>query len=197
LAVQPPLDELIQTVLSQSTSDVNTERAFASLRNRFQTWGEVAQAPEHEVADAIRSGGLANIKASRIQCILRSIYTLVGSYDLDFLRDLPDDEATTWLTGLPGVGPKTAACVLLFSLGKPAMPVDTHVHRVARRLGLVHTSANAKQTQPLLEAVIPPPERYTAHLLLIEHGRRTCHARRPACQACAVVERCPSAVDVL
>jgi endonuclease-3 len=110
---------------------------------------------------------------------------------------MPDEEAAAWLIRLPGVGPKTAACVLLFSLGKPAMPVDTHVHRVARRLRLVPATADAEQTQPLLEMLIPAPERYTAHLLLIEHGRRTCHARRPACHACVVVDRCPSAVEFL
>lgn len=195
LTMQPPLDELIQTVLSQNTSDLNTARAFAGLRSRFSDWGAVAHAPTSEVADAIRSGGLANTKAPRIQHMLAAIHTQVGSYDLEFLRRLPDHEAAAWLTSLPGVGPKTAACVLLFSLGKPALPVDTHVHRVARRLGFVPATADAAQTQPLLEALVPAAERYTAHLLLIEHGRRTCHARRPACHACAVVQRCPSAFE--
>lgn len=195
LPVQPPLDELIQTVLSQNTSDTNTERAYASLRERFPAWSEIDTAPVSRVADAIRSGGLADVKAPRIQSILRAIHTEVGDYDLAFLAELSDDDAAAWLTKLPGVGPKTAACVLLFSLAKPALPVDTHVHRVALRLALIPNSTSARQAQPLLEALIRPAERYSAHLLMIEHGRRTCHARRPACHACAVSNDCPSAAQ--
>jgi len=192
-----PVDELVATVLSQNTSDTNTARSFTGLRSKFPNWDTVIDAPTCEVADAIRSGGLANTKAPRIQRILCAIREQRGDFDLSFLATLPNDEAAAWLTRLPGVGPKTAACVLLFSLGKPALPVDTHVHRVAQRLALVPSGANAETTQPALEALIPATERYDAHLLFIQHGRQTCHARRPACHACVVADICPSASEFL
>jgi len=192
-----PVDELVATVLSQNTSDTNTARSFAGLRSQFPDWNTVIDAPTGDVADAIRSGGLANTKAPRIQRILRAIREQRGDFDLTFLAAMPVDEAAAWLTRLPGVGPKTAACVLLFSLGRAAMPVDTHVHRVALRLALVPSGTNAASTQPALEALIPAAGRYDAHLLFIEHGRQTCHARRPACHACIVADICPSASEFL
>jgi endonuclease-3 len=192
-----PVEELVATVLSQNTSDTNTARSFAGLRARYPSWGAVIDAPTEEVANAIRSGGLANTKAPRIQRILMAIREQRGDFDLSFLNELPDDEAAAWLMSLPGVGPKTAACVLLFSLGKPALPVDTHVHRVALRLALVPRGTNAETTQQMLEVLIPPAERYAAHLLFIQHGRQTCHARRPACHACVVADICPSVSEFL
>jgi endonuclease-3 len=192
----PPLDELIATVLSQHTSDSNSERAFASLRARFPTWSAVAEAPVAAVADAIRCGGLANVKAPRIQRILAAIARDEGVHSLDHLRALPMEVARDWLLALPGVGPKTAACVLLFSLGLPAMPVDTHVHRLSRRLGLVGPDVTAEAAHPLLEALIGPDRDvvYALHLNLIQHARRVCTARSPTCARCALADICPSAV---
>jgi endonuclease-3 len=151
-----PLEELVLTVLSQHTSDVNAGRAFDSLRRRFPTWEAVARAPEGQVADAIRSGGLANVKAPRIRAILRDIYDREGRYDLSCLRELSDADAAAYLSSLNGVGPKTAAIVLAFSLGRNALAVDTHVHRVARRLGLIPPKATAERAHKILEDLVPP-----------------------------------------
>jgi endonuclease-3 len=186
----PPLDELVLTILSQHTSDVNSIRAFNSLHARFPTWESVRDAPTVEVAEAIKSGGLAQVKAPRIQEVLRRISAERGDLDLGFLATIPVEAARTWLTALPGVGPKTAACVLLFACGLPAMPVDTHVHRVARRLGLAPARATAEQTQLLLEAMVPPAAYYAFHLNLIRHGREVCKAQRPLCERCPVRQWC-------
>jgi endonuclease III len=193
----PPIDELIQTILSQHTSDVNTERAFASLRARFATWDEAIDAPTEQVADAIRSGGLADVKAPRIQQALRDVRERTGGFDLSFLGELPDGEARDWLTELHGVGPKTASCVLLFSLDRAVMPVDTHVHRVSLRLGLVPHRTSAERAHELLEQQIPDDRMYEAHMLFIQHGRRTCLARNPRCGACVLVQWCPAAATFL
>jgi endonuclease-3 len=187
-----PLDELIATILSQHTSDVNTERAFASLKRRFPTWEQVVDAQVGDVADAIRSGGLADQKAPRIQRVLREVHDRVGAYDLAELRTWPDDTARDWLETLPGVGPKTAACVLLFSLGRDVLPVDTHVHRVALRLGLIAPGTTAEQAHRRLEPLITSGLRHEAHLLLIRHGRTTCLARRPRCHDCVLLDICPT-----
>jgi endonuclease-3 len=191
---RPPLDELILTVLSQRTSDTNSERAFASLRERFPSWRDVAEAPVAAVADAIRCGGLAALKAPRIQRILRDIASTTGGYSLDWLLSIPQSEARQWLLTLPGVGPKTAACVLLFSLGQPAMPVDTHVHRVSRRLGLIDETLSAERAHDALEALIGPDRdaMYALHLNLIRHGRTLCRARAPVCHRCFLTDICPS-----
>jgi endonuclease-3 len=190
-----PLDELIATVLSQHTSDVNTERAFASLRNRFPNWHGVMDAPEDEVAAAIRTGGLANLKAPRIQRILCAILELSGELSLESLRSLPLEDARQWLCRLPGVGPKTAACVLLFSLGLPAMPVDTHVHRVSRRLGLIDADLDANSAHTRLDSLLGNDRElvYALHLNLIQHGRLICKARLPRCGSCVLASICPSA----
>jgi len=188
---QPPLDELIQTILSQNTSDSNSDRAFASLRCAFPTWEEVAAADAESVAEAIRMGGLARVKAPRIQQIIARLQQERGAASLDFIADLPADEARAYLLRLPGVGPKTAACVLLFSLHRPALPVDTHVHRVSRRLGLVEPRATAAQTQAQLEEMLPPALYYPFHLLLIQHGRTLCGAQRPQCTICPLLDMCP------
>ncbi len=185
----PPLDELVLTILSQHTSDTNTERAFSSLRARFPTWDAVRAGPTAEVADAIRSGGLAALKAPRIQAVLAAVHAERGAFDLDHLASLPLPEAKRWLTNLRGVGPKTAACVLLFSLGRPALPVDTHVHRVANRLGLAYGKTEA-QTARALEPRIPNWARMDSHIWLIRFGRRICRAPRPRCRACFLADLC-------
>jgi endonuclease-3 len=192
-----PIDELVMTILSQHTSDQNTERAFASLRAAFPRWEDVIDAADAKVANAIRSGGLANIKAPRIRKALADVRERIGGFDLSFLADLPVDDARDWLTSLDGVGPKTASCVLLFSLDRPVMPVDTHVHRVTLRLGLIPAKTSAERAHQLLEALVPDGEHYAAHLLLIRHGRATCHARRPRCPSCVLVQCCPAASTFL
>jgi endonuclease III len=186
----PVLDELVATVLSQHTSDRNSERAFASLKERFPAWEDVLAAPAGAVADAIRMGGIADQKAVRIQRILAIVAEREGRLDLSRLRELDDGAVEAYLMSLPGVGPKTAACVLTFSMGRAAFPVDTHVHRVAARLGWVPASASAVQAHALLRDLVPPDVRYDLHLALIAHGRGVCHARRPACEVCVVCPRC-------
>lgn len=188
-----PLDELIQTVLSQNTSDTNSERAFARLLETFPDWQSVMAAEPQRLEAAIQVGGLARTKTPRIQSILAEVWNRQGSFDLSFLAGLPLEEARAWLRSLPGVGPKTAACVLLFSLGLPALPVDTHVYRVAKRLGLVPPKASAEKAHTLLEATLEPEEVYPFHIDLIRHGRLTCSAQRPRCPTCVLRHRCPSA----
>ncbi len=188
-----PLDELVLGVLSQNTSDANSGRAFARLKEAFPGRRSLLAADTRRIEEAIRPGGLAPTKAVRIRSLLAEIGSRRGSLDLRFLKELPLAESRSWLESLPGVGPKTAAVVLLFSLDRPALPVDTHVHRVARRLGLVPSKASAAQTQSLLEPLLTPEEVYPFHMYLIEHGRRTCLARRPRCPVCALRKQCPSA----
>ncbi|MCL5256972.1 MAG: endonuclease III [Chloroflexi bacterium] len=189
-AREKPLDELILTVLSQHTSDQNSGQAFESLRKRFRTWEEVRDADEEELADAIRSGGLANIKARRIKDILRLIWEERGDFDLGSLASLPLDEAKSWLTALPGVGPKTAAVVLLFSLGRPAMPVDTHVYRVSRRVGLIGPKVSADLAHEILEGLLEPRQVYSFHLNMIRLGREVCKAQRPRHEVCVLAPYC-------
>jgi endonuclease-3 len=185
------LAELIQTILSQNTSDVNSERAYASLMAKFGTFERVADAPIGAIEDAIRPGGLAHVKAPRIKQVLQYLRSERGSVSLDFLAKMDAAAAQVYLTALPGVGPKTAACVLLFALGKDALPVDTHVHRVARRLGLIGPTTGAADAQRALEAQLPAAEFYRFHVNLIRHGRATCKAVRPRCQACPLDAVCP------
>jgi endonuclease III len=180
----------VATVLSQHTSDRNSERAFASLKARFPDWADVAAAPVAEVADAIRMGGLAERKAATIQRVLAAIAEREGAIDLGRLAGLDDAAVEAYLTSLPGVGPKTAACVLVFSMGRPALPVDTHVHRVTSRLGWLPPRATAEQAHELLRALVPADVRYDLHLALIVHGRTVCAARRPACERCVVRAHC-------
>jgi endonuclease-3 len=186
-----PMAELVLTLLSQHTSDHNSGRAFHRLLERFANWDAVLAAPTSEVEDAIRPGGLAPTKAPRLQALVAAVRERTPDFDLSFLSELPLEEARGWLRSLPGVGPKTAACVLLFALGRPALPVDTHVDRVSRRLGLVAPKASTEQAHVLLEAMVPPEDVYAFHIDLIQHGRRTCHARGPVCEACPLLERCP------
>jgi len=188
-----PLEELILTVLSQHTSDLNAGRAFEALRDAFPMWEDVVRAEPERVADVIRSGGLANTKAPRIQQILREIRERQGRYDLSFLRRRTDEEAREYLTSLPGVGPKTAAVVMSFSLGRAAMPVDTHVHRVSGRLGLIPPKTSADKAHRLLEDLVPPELRTSLHVGLIRLGREICKAGRPRCEECPLVDLCPTA----
>ena len=186
-----PLDELVGTVLSQHTSDANSVRAFGRLRQVFPSWRDVLAAPVGQIEDAIRSGGLANVKAPRIKALLADLTARHGELSLDFLRDLDTPTAREFLLAMPGVGPKTAACVLLFSLGRPAIPVDTHVHRVCRRLGLVPPNATPEATEAALEAAIPAEAAYSFHINIIRHGREVCRAQRPACERCFLADLCP------
>jgi len=188
-----PVEELVLTVLSQNTSDVNRDRAFAALRGRFPTWDALASADAPDVADAIRPGGLSQIKAPRILAILREIRDRDGSLDLVWMRDASDEDAAAYLVSLPGVGPKTAACVLAFSLERPVIPVDTHVFRVAGRLGWIPPEANADQAHELLAAVVPPKLRVSMHVGLIRLGREICKAGRPRCEDCPLNDLCPTA----
>jgi len=187
-----PLSELIRAILSQNTSDVNSKRAFERLVRTFGTWERVAEGSIDQIAEAIRCGGLSRIKAGRIKAILKGILESQGSLDLGFLGELPLPVARAWLEGLPGVGPKTAACVLLFSLERAVLPVDTHVYRVSRRLGLIDSRVSAEQAHQLLEDVVPSQERYQFHLHMLAHGRSICRAQRPLCRGCVFNEGCPS-----
>ena len=192
----PPVDELVFTVLSQNTADVNTERTFAALKARFSDWESARDAPAEQIEEAIALGGLAHTKAPRIKRILEAISEHTGAPDLAVLDGMSDEEAQAYLTGLPGVGPKTAACVLLFSLQRPVMPVDTHVHRLARRLGVIGDKVTAEQAHPLLTELAGAGDAaqvYAVHVDLVRHGRRVCHARRPACGECTLAGICPSA----
>lgn len=186
----PPLDELVSTILSQNTNDNNRDRAYHSLRQRFPTWEAVRDAPEDEVIRAIRSAGLANQKGPRIQAVLRDISHETGGLNLDFLAEMDVTEARQWLTRFKGVGPKTAAIVLLFSLGKPAFPVDTHIYRVTGRLGLRPSKINAEQAHRHLERLFPPETYYPVHLNLIRLGREICQARQPQCHLCPLTGLC-------
>jgi endonuclease-3 len=192
-----PLEELVLTVLSQHTSDVNAARAFDSLRRALPTWDSVVDAPAPAVADTIRSGGLANTKAPRIQAILREIREREGAFDLSCLRRMSDAEATAYLASLPGVGPKTAAVVLAFSLGRDAIPVDTHVHRVTTRLGWIEPRTNAAAAHRTLAELVPSEIRVSLHVGLIRLGREICVARRPRCEICPVFELCPTGPRIL
>lgn len=187
------IDELIATVLSQATSDRNSERAFADLKDAFPCWDEVLAAPVAKVADAIRSGGIADQKARRIQLILAEIQAREGRIDLRRLDELDDAAIEEYLTSLPGVGPKTAACVLVFAMGRPAFPVDTHVHRIATRLGWLAPGTTAERAHRVLSSAIPPDLRYDLHIALIVHGRTVCVARTPRCETCVLRSLCPHA----
>jgi endonuclease III len=188
-----PIGELVLTILSQHTSDRLSGRAFAELLQNYPDWEAVRQAPTPEIRDAIRFGGLSEVKAPRLKQVLTRIREQRGDYDLNFLADLPIEEAREWLLALPGVGPKTAACVLMFALGRPAPPVDTHVYRVAQRLGLVPAKMSADKAHAHLEAAVPADDVYAFHIGLIRHGRYVCTARAPRCGDCVLATICPSA----
>lgn len=184
------MDELVSTILSQNTNDKNRDVAFVRLRAQFPTWEQVRDAPVEEVIEAVRPAGLANQKGPRIQAVLREISAERGSLDLNFLKTMTPEDAHAWLVKFNGVGPKTAAIVLVFSLGMPAFPVDTHIHRVSGRLGLRPEKMNAEAAHPHLAALFPAEEYGPAHLNLIRLGREVCHARKPDCPACPVRDLC-------
>jgi endonuclease-3 len=186
----PAIDELVSTILSQNTNDVNRDRGFNALRAKFPTWEQVHDANPQEVIEAIRPAGLANQKGPRIQQVLHSITEERDSLDLGFLADLPVEDARSWLTKFNGVGPKTAAIVLCFSLNMPAFPVDTHIYRVSGRIGLRPEKMTVEQAHPHLESVFPPETYYAAHLNLIRLGREVCGARKPNCLQCPIRELC-------
>jgi endonuclease III len=185
-----PLDQLISTILSQNTNDANRDRAFTALRSRFPTWEDVRNSSTEGVIEAIRPAGLANQKGPRIQNVLREITLQRGELSLDFLADLPAEEARDWLMSFKGVGPKTAAIVLQFSLDKPAFPVDTHIYRVTGRLGLRPPKMSVEQAHQHLARLFPPETYYSAHINLIHLGRKICVARQPRCTACPLQDLC-------
>lgn len=186
----PPLDELISTILSQNTNDRNRDLAYNNLKHQFPIWEEVRDAPEAQVIDAIRIAGLGNQKGPRIQQVLRQITAERGELEISFLKDLPLEDARQWLLRFKGVGRKTAAIVLQFSLNRPAFPVDTHIYRVSGRLGLRPAALSLEATHDLLEASIPPEDYYAAHLNFIRLGREVCHARSPECPCCPLSDIC-------
>ena len=186
----PPLDELVSTILSQNTNDINRDRAFDALTARYSSWEEVRDADEQDVIDTIRTAGLANQKGPRIQKILTQITEQKGSLDLSFLDEMQTEDARQWLLQFKGVGPKTAAIVLQFSLGKPAFPVDTHVYRVTGRIGIRPEKMSANQAHIYLEELLPEETYYPAHLNIIRFGREICHALKPACKQCPLNGMC-------
>jgi endonuclease-3 len=192
--VGDPVDVLIGTILSQNTSDANSGRAFASLKASFRGWEAVASAPIGQIAEVIRCGGLSQIKAARIKQVLRQIKREQGRISLDSLKSMNIAEAKDYLMRLPGVGHKTASCVLLFSLGKPFLPVDTHIFRVAKRLGLISPKVSIEKAHSLLQEQLPPSMVYQFHVHVIEHGRRICRARQPRCNRCILRCSCPSSL---
>ncbi len=184
------MDELISCILSQSTTDANRDRGFEALKAQYPTWEQVHHAPEDELVETIRPAGLANSKAPYIQGSLEGIFEERGEYNIDFIEDMPVEEAKDWLQKLPGVGPKTAAIVLCFGYNRPAFPVDTHVHRVGKRIGLLPPKISANKAHEHMEQVVPPEEYYAFHLQLIYHGRAICKARSPKCEECPIQQYC-------
>ncbi len=184
-------------MLSQHTSDVNTARAFKALKSRWRSWEEVQRAPTVEVADSIRAGGLADQKAPRIKAVLNAIELREGALDLRRLHEMSDQEVDDYLRSLPGVGPKTAACVLVFSMGRDAFSIDTHVHRVALRLGWIAGNASADAASSELAPRVPAELRYELHMAMINHGRRVCSARAPLCSECVLFDLCDAGERLL
>jgi endonuclease-3 len=189
-ADEDPVDTLVETILSQNTTDINSHRSFLALKKAYPDWHDLLGEPRSKVARIIRSGGLPDIKAERILAALEFINHERGRVELDFLRCLPPADADRWLAQMKGVGPKTRSIVLLFSLGMDAFPVDTHIHRVTRRLGLIGPKVTREKAQEALGAIVPKSQYYNFHINLIEHGRTVCRARRPGCEACMVSDEC-------
>jgi endonuclease-3 len=185
------VDVLVDTILSQNTSAANSDAGYKQLRRRFRSWNQVADAPVEEVERHIRVSGLSRIKAPRIQQILRQIKADVGKIDLQHLAEWEAQRAYEYLTNFVGIGPKTAYCIMMFSFGMKVFPVDTHIHRIAMRLGLVDAKSSAEETCDALTPLIAPEHRYEMHVLMIEHGRKTCRARNPQCERCGLLRICP------
>ena len=184
-----PVSELVSTILSQNTSDTNRDRAFFRLRERFPTWAQVRDAPAAEIQEAIRPAGLSEVKAPRIKDALLQVTQADGTLSLDFLRQMSVADAKAWLTAIKGVGPKTAAIILLFSFGRPAFPVDTHIHRVSQRLGLIGPKVSREQAHVILEQLVPPRLYYPFHINVIRHGREICRPQ-PRCEVCPLRDLC-------
>ena len=198
-----PLDELVLTVLSQNTNDRNRDVAYVRLRARFPgdglrpDWSAVAAAPVEEIEEAIRPGGISKVKSLRIKSMLVVIEAETGGFDIGFLAQTPGDEAIEFLERLPGVGRKTAACVLMFAFDRPEIPVDTHVYRVCTRLGLIRPKASFEEAHDVMRAATEPADAFELHVNLIRHGRRICTARKPACPACPLLGVCPYGKDAI
>jgi endonuclease-3 len=186
----PPVDELVDCILSQSTTDANKDRAFALLKGRFATWEEVRDSDQETIIETIRPAGLAHQKAPVIQGALRYITDQRGEINIDFLGEIPINEAKAWLTAIRGVGPKTAAIVLCFAFNLPAFPVDTHIHRLGQRIGFLPTGISADKAHDVMESIVPPSDYYAFHLNLIQHGREVCIARFPRCERCPITAYC-------
>ena len=188
----PPTDEMVFTILSQHTSDINSSRAYRRLMETFSSLEAVASADVADIEKAIALGGLAKIKAPRIKAVLNKILELNGELDLSFLREMPLNDAKTWLRQLPGIGPKSAGIVLSFSLGMPAMAIDTHIYRVSQRLGVIGSEVSVDKAHEILEDKVEPEEVFNFHVSYINHGRQVCKAQRPLCPECVVGRLCPS-----
>ena len=186
-----PLDELVLTILSQNTNDRNRDKAYSALKAIFPDLSKIGKDDQGAVEDAIRIGGLANTKSRNIVALLADLRKRKGKASLEHLRVMDPRDAFDELVSIKGVGTKTAACVMVFSLGQPFFPVDTHIHRISIRLGIVPEGTSRERTQSILDANVPDEWKYDGHLLLIEHGRKTCRARSPACGSCALSGRCP------
>lgn len=186
----PPVDELVCTILSQATSDINRDKGFEGLKAKFSDWESVRDAPVEEIRKAIHSAGLSNMKAPRIKQALEYITDSVGEINLDFLEEMDVKAAREWLTEIEGIGLKTASIIMLFCYNKPAFPVDTHVHRVMRRLGLIDEKTDATKAHYLMEQIAPPNNYYADHLNIIRHGREVCKAQRPRCEQCFLRPYC-------
>jgi endonuclease-3 len=185
-----PLDMLVKIVLSQATSDTNSHRTFAALKKRFPTWEQALRARESTIADVIRSGGLANQKAAVIKSILRQLKHEHGTLDLSFLHGLSAEEATLYLSQFRGIGPKTVACTLLFACRKEVFPLDTHIFRILRRVGLIPQKSTDRRAHELMNRLVPEGKFYSFHVNLIRHGRAICRPREPLCERCPIVEYC-------
>ncbi|MFA6001895.1 MAG: endonuclease III [Thermoleophilia bacterium] len=190
----PPTEELVFTILSQNTTDINAGRALESLKKKYPDWEKVSRAPETDIAAAIRSGGLADTKARYIKTVLAGILAEQGDLTLDFLNDMDSREVIEYLTAYPGVGVKTASCVLMFALGRPVMPVDTHVFRLGKRLDFLPEDATRKSAHVILNAIVPQDDKFALHINLVLHGRKICKAGRPLCDECVIEPFCPSAI---
>lgn len=187
-----PLDELMLTILSQNTSSANYNRAYANLRRTFASWDDVLSADSASIEEAIRCGGLARAKAKSIKSALERVRSEHGKLSLDFLADMQDEEALAYLKRFDGVGLKTASCVLMFALGRPVLPVDTHVHRLSQRLGLIDPSVSAEAAHDILKPMVATDQVYSFHVNLVRHGRQVCKARSPSCDICVMLDICPS-----
>lgn len=186
----PAIDELVMTILSQHTNDVNMLRAYKSLEENYESWEEVLETSEEELAEVIKSSGMFRTKAKRIQATLREILHRVGELDLSVVETMDDKQAMKWLTSLYGVGPKTAAIVLLFSFGRPVLPVDTHVWRVSKRLGLIEGAVSRERAQVLLQKLIPKHCIPSLNHNMVRHGRELCKAQNPRCHSCFLRGHC-------